>query len=106
MKKQKFSSLSMFSKLRRLQAVTVGMALLFTLLVTCVAQIWQERTQLHEEANALATMIGINASAALLFNDNQSGRDILASLRGRQDVLAAQLYNQKGDLFADFAAPA
>ncbi len=105
MKKQKFSSLSMFSKLRRLQAVTVGMALLFTLLVTCVAQIWQERAQLHEEANALATMIGINASAALLFNDNQSGRDILASLRGRQDVLAAQLYTQKGDLFAVYAAP-
>jgi len=105
MAKQKFSSLSMFSKLRRLQAVTVGMALLFTLLVTCVAQIWQERAKLHEEADALAGMIGINASAALLFSDNQSGRDILASLRGREDVLAAQLYTPKGELFADYAAP-
>ena len=94
----------MLSKLRRLQAVTVGMALLFTLLATGMAQIWKDHAHLREEARSLSSVIGFNASAALLFNDGKAAKDILASLRGRRDVLAAQLYTLNGDLLAEYTA--
>ncbi len=102
MKKQKFASMPMFEKLRRLQAITVGIALLFTLFVTVVLDIWEQSSHKRSEAYSLGNVIGSNMTASLLFNDNKSAQDTLNSLRGRQDVLAAQLYNQKGVLFAEF----
>lgn len=103
MKKKTFSNLSLTDKLQHLQAVTVGLALVFTLLVSSVTQVWQVRREKLREAISVADVIGFNAAAALLFDDARSGKDILSSLRGQPDIMAAQLYDAQGAIFADYA---
>jgi signal transduction histidine kinase/DNA-binding response OmpR family regulator len=102
MLKNTFYSLPMLLKLRHLQRVTVGVALLLTLLITSVAQVWKERVDMGKQASSLSLVISFNAAATFLFNDSKSAADILNSLRGREDVLAAQLLDKNGHLFAEY----
>src|SRR5665811_1764874 len=104
MKQQKFDNLPITSKLRHLQANTVGLALAFTLLISSVTQIWQERSDMLIDVRSTGNMIGFNAAAALLFNDSRSATDILAALRGKPDIIAAQLYTLEGAPFAHYIA--
>jgi len=102
----KLTNLPMTYKLQRLQAITLALALLFTLLITSVTQAWQERRELATEIRSLGRMIGFNANAALLFGDNKTGSDILATLRGKPEIVSAQLYNRDGGIFAYYPATA
>jgi diguanylate cyclase (GGDEF)-like protein/PAS domain S-box-containing protein len=104
MNNNSFDALPMLSKLRQLRVVTLGIAMLFILTATAATTIWQEKDNLHVDSESLGSVIASNAVAALMFNDNVAGSEILKSLRGRQNVLAAQLYKQNGDLFADYTA--
>lgn len=97
-----FIDLPMTQKLQRLQAITLSLALLFTLLITCVTQIWQERREMLAESQSLSNMLSFNAGAALMFDDKKTGNDILATLRGKPEILAAQLYNKDGDIFVHY----
>lgn len=98
------SNLPVTRKLQRLQALTVGLALVLTLLISSLTQVWQVRRDNIREAVSIGGVIGFNAAAALLFNDAESGRDILASLRGRPEIMAAQLYDAQGAVFAGYTA--
>jgi len=102
MKNQSSSSLSIVYKLRRLQTITVGMALLLTLLVTFIGQACLALTDQEEKASSLSRVIAFNASAAIIFNDEKAAQDILASLRGQHNIPAATLYKQNGNLLAKY----
>lgn len=102
--RHKLDSLPMTYKLQRLQAITLAVALLSTLAITSVTHIWQERRELSIEVSSLGKMIGFNANAALLFGDTKTGTDILATLRGKSEVISAQLYRSDGELFARYPA--
>ncbi len=104
MKQSKFASLPINSKLRRLQGMTVGLALIFTLSVTSITEVWQQRSQILADISSTANMIGFNVAAALLFNDARSANDLLASLRNKPAIIAARLYNLEGVAFADYVA--
>ena len=98
-----FSTLPMIVKLRRLQMLSVGIALSVTLFFSGVNQFIIEREQLIQESYSLAEMLGFNASVALSFQDKKIAQDILNALRGRDDVLSAQLVTNTGNLFAQYA---
>jgi len=102
MKQQKFANLPITSKLRRLQAITVGLALVFTLLISSVTQLWHQHREMLADARSTGNMIGFNAAAALLFGDSRSATDILSALRSKSDVIAAQLYTTEGAPFAHY----
>ena len=104
MKQQKFANLPITIKLRRLQAITVGLALVFTLLISAVTQLWHEHNDMLADVGSTGNMIGINAAAALLFDDSTSATDILTALRGKPDIIAAQLYTLEGAPFAHYIA--
>ncbi|TAL50916.1 MAG: response regulator [Methylovulum sp.] len=104
MNAQKFADRPITSKLRHLQAVTVGLALVFTLLVSSVTEFWKERSQILADAASTGEMIGFNAAAALLFNDKRSATDILAALYSKPAIIGAQLYTLKGAAFAHYLA--
>jgi signal transduction histidine kinase/CheY-like chemotaxis protein len=104
MLKNTFYSLPMRLKLRHLQKVTVGVALLLTLLITSVVQVYEERVEVNAQATSLSSVISFNAAATFLFNDSKSATDILSSLRGREDVIAAQLRTKNDELFAEYKA--
>jgi len=104
MKQQKFANLPITSKLRRLQAITVGLAFVFTLLISTVTQLWHEHHDMLTDVTSTGNMIGFNAAAALLFDGSTSATDILAALRGKPDIIAAQLYTIEGVPFAHYIA--
>ncbi|AEF99927.1 response regulator [Methylomonas methanica] len=104
MKRQQFADLSITSKLHRLQAMTVGLALIFTLLATSATQLWHEHRALLVNAKSTANMIGFNASAALVFEDGPSATDVLKALRNSPNVIAAQLYTVRGEPIARYSA--
>ena len=103
-KRNNFANLPLELKLRRLQVVTVGLALVFTLAVTSFTEAWRERKQILSDAHSTGNMIGFNAAAALLFNDGKSATDILAALRNKPNIVAARLYSLDGLAFADYLA--
>lgn len=104
MKAHKFDNLPITNKLRRLQAVSVGLALLFTLLFNGMTQLWHEHQEMLLDTHSTGQMIGFNADAALLFNDSRSATDILSALRGKPDIIAARLYTSDGVAFAYYNA--
>jgi signal transduction histidine kinase len=104
MKHQQFANLPITSKLRRLQAITVGLALVFTLLISSISQIWHQHNEMLADVRSTGNMIGFNAAAALLFGDNRSATDILSALRSKSNIIAAQLYTTQGLPFAQYSA--
>ena len=102
MKPQKFANLPITGKLRRLQALTVGLALVFTLLISSVTQLWHQHREMLTDARSTANMIGFNAAAALLFGDSRSATDILSALRSKSNIMAARLYTTDGAPFAHY----
>ncbi|MCQ8106012.1 response regulator [Methylomonas sp. SURF-2] len=102
MQQQRLANLSITGKLHRLQAMTVGLALLFTLIVSSVTQLWHEYHKTLADAQSTGNMIGFNAAAALLFEDSRSAADVLAALRGKPNVIAARLYTASGGLLAQY----
>ncbi len=104
MKNKKFANLPITNKLRRLQAITVGLALVFILLISSVTQLWQRHQEILADVTTTGNMIGFNAAAALLFGDSRSATDILSALRSKSNIIAAQLYNLDGAPFAHYSA--
>src|SRR5436853_4390318 len=60
------------------------------------------RRSLASNMSVLAQIIGSNSTAALAFDDASNAREILAALAAENQVTAAALYDQKGNLFARF----
>src|SRR5256714_14560932 len=60
------------------------------------------RRTLAANMSVLAQIIGSNSTAALAFDDAANARETLAALAAENQVTAAALYDQKGNLFARF----
>ena len=60
------------------------------------------RRALAANMSVLADIVGANSTAALAFDDPANARETLAALSAENQVTAAALYDQKGNLFARF----
>jgi PAS domain S-box-containing protein len=60
------------------------------------------RRSLASDMSVLAQIIGSNSTAALAFDDAANARETLAALAAENQVTAAALYDQTGNLFARF----
>ena len=54
------------------------------------------------ELTLLANTVGANAAASMVFNDPKTAADILNSLRTDRDIIAARLYDNSGQVFAEY----
>jgi len=84
-----------------------GMSMGFVLLFS----IWQQLNTLQgdtsEKLQAIARAAGGASTAALVFQDGNAARDILAdSLQAHPEVVAAAIYDPQGERFAEFGAAA
>jgi PAS domain S-box-containing protein len=78
-----------------------------TFAALCVASLGFAEYGLHrfrrlrlQDLNALTKILGTNCTASLVFNDPDSGRDILRSLETKPHILAAGIYDRHGRPFA------
>ena len=60
------------------------------------------RTNTVNEITALADTLGANTAASLAFNDQKTAREMLNALRADHNVLAACLYDNQGNDFAEY----
>lgn len=104
MNNKTFADLPLSSKLQRVQAVAVGLALLITLLVGILTDIWTEQRNTKVDIQTTGKMIGFNAGIALMFNDRKSATDILTALANKSAIIAARLYRNDGMRLASYPA--
>ena len=103
---RKYRNLSLKHKLRLVIMVTVSAALL----VACTAVVFYDRIQarasMRNDLSILAQMIAANSTAALSFNDESVGEEVLNTLNVKQALVAAHLYSTDGILFASYQSAA
>ncbi len=86
-------------------AMVLGITSVILLLATLAYMVSEHRAKraaLVESATALARVIGVNASAALVFDDPETAEEILAALSGQPDVLAGYIHTADGRLLAGY----
>src|SRR5215469_1027030 len=90
---------------RKLAIVTLG-ATVLALLLACLAFSMYERASFRAttvtELTALADTLGLNAAASLTFTDKKTAEEMLSALRAEHHVLAACLYDERGQRFAEY----
>ena len=60
------------------------------------------RASLVEDLTAQADTLRLNITAALTFNDRKSAQDLLEALRVERHIVAACLYDKRGNVFAEY----
>jgi PAS domain S-box-containing protein len=63
------------------------------------------RAMMISELTALGDTLGANTTAALMFHDSKSAREILSALRGEKHIVSACLYDGQGKVFAEYLRP-
>ena len=61
------------------------------------------RRQMMEDLSILAKIIGINSTAAMVFNDQKSGAETLAALEAQAHIMTACIHMKDGSLFAGYS---
>jgi len=92
--------------IRRKLALLILTASAFAVVLACVGFAIYERQIFRadtvNELAALADTLGANTAASLAFDDQKTAREMLAALRAEHDVLGACLYDNHGNIFAEY----
>jgi two-component system, sensor histidine kinase and response regulator len=92
--------------IRRKLALLILNASVFAVILACLGFAVYEhqnfRANTVSELTALADTLGANTAASLAFNDQKTAREMLAALRAENNVLAACLYDNRGNVFAEY----
>lgn len=95
-------NLSIENKLRLIIVASTALALL----VACVALVVYDqtsyRTELERNLLSQARIIGNNSTAALEFDHEATGIEVLSALKANPSIVAARLYNAQGKVFARY----
>ncbi len=94
------------SSIQRKLTMVVLFTSLFGLSLTGLAfEIYERasfRTSLISDLTAQVDTLTLNTAAALAFDDQKSAQDLLESLRVERQIVAACLYDRRGNVFAEY----
>jgi two-component system, sensor histidine kinase and response regulator len=92
--------------IRRKLALLILTASAFAVVLACLGFAIYERQIFRadtvDELAALADTLGANTAASLAFDDQKTAREMLAALRAEHDVMGACLYDNHGNIFAEY----
>src|SRR5947208_16137901 len=100
LKWSKYRDLPIRAKLRLIIMITVGAALTLGGTATVIYDQASSRTSMRDALHVLADMIGSNSTAALTFDDDKAGAELLSGLTPNRNIVAAHLYCSDGRDFA------
>lgn len=93
-------------KVKILSGVTLASTLAIVIASTIFSSM--ESTRLHEtlaiNSETTALIVANNAAGALAFDDRDSAHEVLTSLKENPQIMAAALYDSKGNEFATYSA--
>lgn len=93
---------SISARLTLVTITTISVALTIAFVATILSERTLLRNKITEDLSILASIIGNNSSAALIFDDESAGQLILGSLRAESDVTYASLHTLAGDQLAHY----
>ncbi|MCW8919172.1 MAG: response regulator [Gammaproteobacteria bacterium] len=96
---------SIKQKLEVIILLTAAVVLLLSLSAFIAVEMGSARDEANSRLRALATVLGVNSSAALLFQDRAAAQEIVASLASQRDILQAAIHNTRHELIAEYRAP-
>ena len=96
------NQLSIRQRLLLLTMLTSGIGVLLGCAGYLIYEVREDHRQKIEELQSLADFVGINAAAALAFDDAAGGAKLLEALRTRPHVRMGVLYRPDGAFFASY----
>ncbi len=99
-----FSNFSLKQKITALILAASCIVLLLSSSIFVGSQVITYKRLTVGELNAVADIIASNVTAAVVFDDPDSAREMLAALRAKPGIVAARIYRYDGSLFAEFVA--
>jgi PAS domain S-box-containing protein len=91
---------SIRGKLTGIIMITSTAAVLLACLGFTVTGLLNFRKRLIVDISTIARVIASNSTAALAFNDHQAAHEVLGALQAKPSVIAAAIYNHRGEPFA------
>src|SRR5258708_15696991 len=102
LKSLKYRDLPIRAKLRLIILITVGAALTLVGTATVIYDQASARTSMRNAVQVLADMIASNSTAALTFDDNKTGTELLSGFKASRHIVSAYIYSSDGRPFADY----
>jgi len=100
-----FARSSLYLKLTTMSLLSTGTALLCVFVAFAVASVLNGRENEGRQLSSLAGVVATSSADALIFNDRTLALTLLVSLEAKPEISRAALYDRKGKLFANYAAP-
>jgi two-component system, sensor histidine kinase len=94
------NELSLEHKLQAIIMASVAAALLLVGTSTVVFEVLSNRSDMRQESQTVAQIIGQNSVAALSFKDPESADQLLSGLAAHAGIVAGALYSDDGEIFA------
>ncbi|HEY2083118.1 MAG TPA: ATP-binding protein [Verrucomicrobiae bacterium] len=100
----KFRDISIKRKLTAIIMVASTVALLLVSAGFVGYELVTFRQSMKEDLSTLAQIIGNQSTAALTYGDKGAGSEILNALKAKKHIVAAALYDNRGQLLAEYRA--
>jgi PAS domain S-box-containing protein len=96
--------------LRRKLRLGLVATCLTALVLACAALFWFQFASLRRdfaaELESLGAILARNSATPLVFDDRQAGKEVLAALRVKPQIVSARIYDARGRLFAELGGAA
>ena len=89
-------------KLSTISLVSTGAALLLSLVLFLVGEVFAARAANLQQLRVLSEAIATNSSAALAFDNPDDGRAVLSAFKADPHIVAAALYKPDGSVFVTY----
>lgn len=99
-----FRDMPIRRKLTLIAVLATGVALIVAALVSMVSQWFLVRGELVRTTTSQATIVAVNSTSAMLFNDPKAADQTLAALGVQGNIKFAELHDKEGKPFALFMA--
>jgi len=99
---RRFRDISIRNKLRILIMLISGLALLLTCGILGTVEVIQFRRFLAGEMTVLSEIVASRSAASLIFNDSEVATETLESLKAKESIEYAAIYDAAGNLFAQY----
>src|SRR3990172_1561315 len=98
-----FRNLSIRRKLTLIITIITCAAILLACGAFLTFDIYRFRQSSVHDLETLAQVLGSNSTAAMTFNDPNSGHEVLQALSAKEHVLGACVYRNDGRIFANYS---
>jgi len=102
----RFKDIPIQQKLMRVILLINAVVLFVTCITFFVYEYYSFRKSATQEISTLGEIISANSTAALAFENKEDANEILAALKAEHHIVAACLYDKKGNIFSQYPAAA